>query len=340
MENNQEILKEVKNTVEGILADAKKSMATPDQVEAVKAEIATLKAADKSGEMAESIKGLNAKLESVEKSIAEMSDRVKTYSAPKETTKEQVLKAIEKASKDLGENRSGMVKIKTVGDISITSNVTGSIYSSEVMPGWNAIPKQSLIIEGLADTGFFQTGKSTAVWLEESSPAGGADMTAEGTTKTQYDTNIVEATAVAKKVTSYITVTKEFKDDYAEILREIENNLLYKLAKKKDEQYYNGTGATVYINGITKSGYAQPLDLASLANTFALNKSNRWDAVAAAITQIETNMLGMSMPNAILLSPADYYKMVFGTKTTTNEYDVLNRLVTVTDPLGHTTRYA
>jgi HK97 family phage major capsid protein len=250
-------------------------------------------------------------------------------------SKDEFREALTKVAKDL-KNRNekpqyirgkakdgelGNLFTKAVGTMSFTDSVTGTIPQADRDPGFNDFDKQRFTVRGLSDTG--TTSANLKEWVYKAAKEGGAGMTAEGAAKTQLDWTYVVDSAAVKKITSFIKITKEMLDDIEGIMSDINGELSYEINLLEEQQLLAGTGLTVYLNGIEK--YAGDLDHASLSGTIAT--PNYWDVLAAADTQIQIESLQSSRANGILMHPADVFKMVYGSRTTTNEY---NYPVTVT----------
>lgn len=251
-------------------------------------------------------------------SFNKLSEDVSKLSEKKEseivTTKDQLMKSLKSAAETLlGRGREpGFIQVKTVGAMTISNNVTGTMPQAERESGFNNVVRQTFTIRNGANT--FGISSRTAEWVEQSGIEGGAGMTAEGTAKTQVDWDYSVKTASVKKITSYVKISKEMLNDIEGMLGEINGNLMYQVDLKEETQLLTGDGTSVNLNGIEK--YAQPLDLAALSGT--VEAANNWDVLAAAITQIKVN--AKANANRIFLNPADIFLSIHATKDTTNDY--------------------
>jgi len=214
----------------------------------------------------------------------------------------------------LKNNNASPQTLKTVGTMTFGNSVTGQIPQADREPGVNDFNKRSFTIESLSNTG--TTNSNLMEWVYKAAKEGSAGMTAEGAAKSQLDFTYIVDSASVKKITAFIKISKEMLDDIAGIMSDINGELMYELDYLKETQLISGSGATVYLNGIEK--YAQPLDNAGLAGT--IPNPDKWAVLGAAITQINVETEGRSAANGALLNPVDIYTMVFGIKSTTNEY--------------------
>jgi HK97 family phage major capsid protein len=237
--------------------------------------------------------------------------------------KDQFREALKKAAEEIKDHHlrpqpikddKGNLFTKTVGTMTFSNSVTGTIPQADRDPGFNDFDKKRFTIRSMSDVG--TTSANLKEWVYKAAKEGSAGMTAEGAAKTQLDWTYVVDSAAVKKITSFIKISKEMLDDIDGIMSDINGELTYEIDLLEETQLKEGTGLTVYLNGIEK--YAGGLDETSLAGTIA--SPNYWDVIAAADTQIQIESLGASRANAIMMHPADVYKMTYGSRATTNEY--------------------
>ena len=271
-------------------------------------------------ELKGAIEGKAAKedIEKLSKSFNDLAVEVQRSLEQKKSEGQDVKELFKKELADratyLKEQNDKPQSLKTVGTMTFGNSVTGQIPQADRDPGVNDLNKRVFTIEALSNVG--STTSNLVEWVYKTAKEGSAGMTAEGTAKTQVDWTYVVDSASVKKITTFIKISKEMLDDIDSIMSDINNELLYELDYLKETQLIEGTGLTVYLNGIEK--YAQPLDNAGLSATIA--NPNKWDVIGAAITQINVETEGKSVANAILMNPVDVFAMVHGSKSTTNEY--------------------
>lgn len=296
-------------------------------IEKMKAEGATKNDLNKMQTELEKVKGLAdltekqaEKIKGLELAVSELAGKLENHSpkAAEKTLTELVGEAVNKVKEFEQTKTKGFAKVgdivraKTVGNMTISANSTAVERTN--LPGIKLIPRNTFVLRSLSNVGSNTTG--LVRWIEEKTPEGAGGVTSEGSTKNQVDANLVEATATVRKITAFVKVSTEMLADIAQIESYINGKLMYEIEKAEEAQLLTGDGNAPNLNGITK--YAQDLDLAAVQNIFDLNKSNRWDAIGAAVTQItEANHI----PNAILMRPSDVYSMVHASRTTTGEYN-------------------
>lgn len=266
------------------------------------------------------LKSLNASLEAQGLEIK----KLKANGGEKVLTKDEFKEALKKVADNIKTNhvrpqqikdKDGKIFTKTVGTMTFTNSVTGQIPVADRDPGVNDFDRQRFTIRMLSDVG--TTSSNLKEWVYKAAKEGSAGMTAEGASKTQLDWTYVVDSAAVKKITSFVKISKEMLDDVPGMLSDINGELSYEINLLEETQLKEGVGTTVYLNGLEK--YAGALDETSLAGTVAT--PNYWDVIAAADSQIQIESLQSSRANGILMHPADVYKMVYGSRTTTNEYN-------------------
>ena len=222
---------------------------------------------------------------------------------------------------------AGDYDLKAAGDMSLTGNITsGQIPQADRVPGVVPVPRRRFTLRDVASVG--STSSNLIEWVEQLNRDGSAAMTAEGSPKSQVDFDLVVKNASVKKITAYVKVTTEMLDDIARIQSIINTELNYQVMLKEEKQLLNGDGTGQNLNGVINQ-YAQPLDLTALDNT--LDNPNRYDALNAALIQIEENMEGMAQPNAIFMRPSDVYVLTNGIKATDNQYVLPNAGISIVD---------
>lgn len=243
-------------------------------------------------------------------------------------TSEEFKQALEDAVKEVKErgNMRGFVQVKTLGTMSLTNNVTGTIPQADREAGvLNQVRRQFTIRNG---ANVFGITSGTAEWVEEQNREGSASITAEGAAKPQIDWEYIVNSAQVKKIPAYVKITTEMLNDIPGMMGEINGELRYKVEYAEESELITGDGTASHLNGIDK--YAQSIDLASLAGTIIY--PNNWDAIAAAITQIQANTENSYMPNRIYMNPVDIFASLHGIKKT--DHDYINPVSVVANPNG------
>jgi len=200
------------------------------------------------------------------------------------------------AMKDGSSRTNIRMATKVVGDMLVSTNVTGQIPQADREGGITRVLRRNPFILQLVNVG---TITSTLwEWVQQANPEGGAAMTAEGAAKSQADFDLVLASAAVRKVTAYVKVSKEMLDDIPLMESEINQELTELIQLKIDEQVLSGDGLTNNLTGILQNATA------FAAGTFALavDEANNQDVLRVAINQIDIANLAA---NYIVMHPSD-----------------------------------
>jgi HK97 family phage major capsid protein len=215
------------------------------------------------------------------------------------------------ASGDAGQKVILSTKVASMTDAgNVTAVGTAAAFSlSDFVPGLTRIARRNPFIVQL--TNLSRTIKNNIFWVEQTTPSGGAQITAEGQGKAQQDFVLTEASAVVRKITSYIKVSKEMLGDISYMEAEIRNSLMELVLLRLDVQVLNGSGVAPNIKGIIP--FATQFNPVGFTNS--VDFANRWDVVRVAYNQIaiatggDTNFSAGFMPNYIVMHPTDATKM-------------------------------
>jgi len=133
----------------------------------------------------------------------------------------------------------------------------------------------------------------------------------EATAPTQSDMTFAQITLTAKKVAAYTVISKELlEDSNPAVDRIVMDNLAKALAVEMDKEFLIGDGT----------------NLTGIANTSGVNTVNAGagdltlDMIIEAKKAIEVSTKGNIKPNAIVMHPAVYYKLMKAAKDTTGVY--------------------
>lgn len=256
--------------------------------------------------------------ENVKKGLEAISDTVKNLKVI-ETKKESLFDSYKKKHIDVlklvDTRANGFVKIadvprvtKAAATMLESSNITGVYPPTAYEPGVNGMPNNIFILRQFANVG--DTNSNTISYAEQKNRDGSVSKQTEGNAKSLNDFDIVVATATVETYAGLIKISRQMLNDVPFMFSEISSELMYKLGLAEETALYT------YLATV-----AQTLDNAALADKFALNKSNYFDAILAAMTQIRMNMKGNAKVNLIAMNPADIYSLQT-TKDSDNGYVV------------------
>lgn len=300
------------------------------EAKASKADIDSLKESIAIAQV-EQMKSLNETLKQHGLAIKKLSESEK---ATKQSEVTSIRKSLEsnieklKALKgdDKGTAENAQFSFKTVGDMTITANVSGgNVPVEQRLAGLNTIATRKPKLMDLVSRG---TATSNVIsWVYQANRDGAAGGTTEGATKNQIDFDLVVTSQSVKKRTAFIKVSTEMLGDIDFMESEIKNELMRLLIKDVETQVYSGDNLGNNLNGIKTTATA------FAAGTFAatVDNANEADVLVVAINQIE--IAEQPTPNYILLNPSDVAKLLL-IKVSTTDRRYIDRLVLVAGQLS------
>lgn len=293
--------------VNTIIAEKTINSATKSEVEGLKAELTKL--VNEKSDNTE-VKSAIAKLEGMMEGLKEEKTAPTfTIKSMGEAIANSYAENVEKVKNLSGGTLN--LDVKAVGTMTIGNNYSGGVVAlTELEQGITRIQRRQPFLRQIVNAGV--TTSKYVSYIEQANPEGGADMTAEGTLKSQADFDLVERQAVTQKVTAFIKVSKEMLADVPFIQREINTELMELVALKLDSQVLSGDGTGNNLVGILQNATSWS------AGTFAgsVHEANELDVLRVALSQIEGANFNA---NYILMNPVDVAKFDVR-KTTTGEY--------------------
>jgi HK97 family phage major capsid protein len=262
-------------------------------------------------ELKKSVDGLVKDKEELEKTVKTMGEEMtKLKEVGSNTDGMSFSKQVSKILKDNAEALTAMkngdsknnirMTIKTVGDMTTGTNVTGQIPQAERESGITRIVRRQPFILELVSTG--QISSTLWEWVQQTGAEGAPAMTAEGAAKAQIDFDLVLASAPVRKVTAYIKISKEMLDDIPLMESEVNEELTERINLEIDSQILSGDGLGQNLTGILENAVA----FAAGSFALAVDEANNKDVLRIAINQI---MVAQFMPNFILMHPSDVTAM-------------------------------
>ena len=157
--------------------------------------------------------------------------------------------------------------------------------------------------------------KSNTLTIPKAVTGAQAYWVAEATAPPQSDMTFEQITLTAKKVAAYTVLSQELLEDSSPAVdRIIMDNLAKALAVEMDKEFLLGDGTN--ITGIVSTSGVNIVH----GNAFNSNGDLTIDAIIEAKKKIEENTKGNIKPNAIVMHPAVYYKLMRQAKDTTGVY--------------------
>lgn len=208
-------------------------------------------------------------------------------------------------AKLFGTDKDGNPAITLQTRAAITMTVAASTGSSafvpnvEVQPGLVDLLRVAPFVETYANES--ATSSARIVWAEKYNPQGEADFLLEGGVKPLISFEIRTFETYAKKVADKIKVSTEMLEDIDFMAAEIENELLYQVNIKVDEELLNGAGDG--SSGATTLKGLIPQVGGYVLTTIQTTTPNFFDVLRAAYAQIIS--LNQLPPTHVFINPID-----------------------------------
>lgn len=154
------------------------------------------------------------------------------------------------------------------------------------------------------------TSSNLIKYVQFTSKDGAIATVAAGAAKPQFDWTLTPKEAPVRKVAGYVTVQDEFLEDIAGARDFLAMELPEAYADAEDNQIFKGNSASIAtdIDGL----YSVHATALTLPNGTVTTASNRWDKIAAGLTQIRRAKRAAS---AIWISPEDYMELLINKDT-------------------------
>lgn len=291
MENTNLTPEQVIEKLDGMFTEKMTNVPTNDDVKALREEL-------------ESLKGLEAKNQDIEKSIAKFEGRIEAMSEKAVEPKAKKLslgKAIAKTYSDnidkikdaveKGGKINLEVKDTTIADY--TGDYALTDFDSEVdRTVRNRYGILENVMTGSTDSKFVtyvqQTADSNGMWV------------GEGIAKSEGEPTWSEISEEVKKIATYVKVSKEMLEDISFIRGEINNDLMEGVRESIENALLNGAGGTS-INGLLDASMGLPtFGAGSFAN--AIQDANISDLIRVVKAQIEGANFS---PTHVVMNPED-----------------------------------
>ncbi len=292
MENTNLTPEQVIEKLDGMFTEKMTNVPTNEDVKALKDEL-------------EALKGLEAKNQDIEKSIAKFEGRIEAMSEKAVEPKLEILsvgQAITKAYADnIDEIKSAVEKggkiALSVKDTDITNDYTGDYALTDFDSEVDRVVRKRNGIMDAVNRG--TTSSKFVTYVQQTAGSTGA-WTGESASKTEQSPSWSEISEEVKKIAGYVKVSKEMLEDLSFVRGEINNDLLAGLSEQIEEALLNGFGPGT-INGLLTPGMALPTFTAgSFAG--AVQDANISDVIRIAKAQVEADNF---TPTHVVLNPID-----------------------------------
>lgn len=158
------------------------------------------------------------------------------------------------------------------------------------------------------------TDTDTVDWIVEQARTDAAAETAYGTAVPESAYGFAHTTTAVKRVGHFIPATKGVLMDAGQTKTLLDSRLISGLQLRIESQMFSGNGTGENLKGFSgESGIG----------TQALGADTQLDAVHKAVTNVRVNNVMNVEPNVLLISPADYEKLLLS-KTSQGAYVYAN----------------
>ncbi len=192
-----------------------------------------------------------------------------------------------------------LLEQKTTIDSAALGTATSGVLQIDRTPGIVQEARQALHIRNLLTSR--PTTLPTVDYVKVNSAPSVASLQTEGSAKTENAVTFTTASAYVKTIATWIPMTRQAMDDFAELMGYIRNALPYYVNLREDIEFLHGGGGSTDINGLVTQATA-------LQTALALPAYNKSDLISAAIQQIE--VAKEIQPTFVVLHPTDYWQIL------------------------------
>ena len=256
----------------------------------------------------ESLKGLEAKSQDIEKAIAKFEGRLEAMSEKAVEPRIERLSLGKALAKTYTDNidaikstieKGGKLNLQ-VKDTTITADYTGDYALTDFDSVVDrTIRKRYGILENV-NTG--STDSKFVTYVQQTADSNGT-FTAEGIAKTESSPAWSEISEEVKKIATYVKVSKEMLEDLSFIRSEINNDLMTGLRESIEQALLSGAGGTS-IKGLINTSMGLPTYNGSFDDE--VRDANISDLIRVVKAQIEASNFS---PTHVVLNPEDIAKL-------------------------------
>lgn len=165
------------------------------------------------------------------------------------------------------------------------------------------------------------TELSTVYWMEQTTHTNNASMTGEGYTKPESTYDWDQQSSVVRKIAHVATITDEIMNDVPGFMSLINNELVYDLGVKEEQQVLLGSGVGQEFTGILSHGSLQ-------TQAFSTNNA---DTIMKAMTKVAWT--GYGNVTAVIMHPSNWETIRLLKGATNQDYVLGSPLIDVSPRL-------
>lgn len=218
-----------------------------------------------------------------------------------------------------GKHMTEIMERKTVIDSAALGTTVSGVLQLDRTPGIVTEARQSLRMRNVLSAR--PTTMSVIEFVKVNAAPSAASLQTEGSAKAENAVTFTTGVAPVKTIATWIPMTRQAMDDFAELMGYIRTALPYYVDVREEIEFLHGGGGSTDIAGlVTVASALQP--------ALALPAYNKSDLISAAIQQIE--IANEIDPTFVVLHPTDYWQ-ILRTKDANRNYVFGNNGITI-DP--------
>jgi len=210
---------------------------------------------------------------------------VKSYDAVMQTALKDNFETVSKVTK----GKSASLEIKTVGDMTIAANLTGSAVAT-VQQGVSMVPSQKINFSDLVPTVNSATG--IYVIYRETGAEGSISTQTEGSAKSQKDYDLTAVTFNAAYLAGFTRYSKQMAQDLPFLQSFLPNALRRDYFKAENLQFYTALAAAA-----TASTTAKTVDVEQLVDDMGSLEAIDYDVTGIVLNPKDWANIAITKPN-------------------------------------------
>lgn len=231
----------------------------------------------------------------------------------------------------LGEHNAGVVvsrqeliaNLRSSGKLfAVSGDLTGAIaLDQRLFPPVEVLRRQIRLFDLVT---LAQTDTESVVYSQQTTRTSEAAETALGTAYEEADFEFTKVTVPVASIGHWTTVYREQLADAAQFQSVLQRQLMADVELRLEQEILSGDGAGSDVTGILNTSGIQAVTYQEAGHT----SEKHIDTIHRAITKVR---LAFREPNAILLHPADWERMLLTDRSTTGQYLVMSALMGASD---------
>src|SRR3990172_553618 len=209
----------------------------------------------------------------------------KSYDAVMQTALKDNFETVSKVTK----GKSASLEIKTVGDMTIAANLTGSAVAT-VQQGVSMVPSQKINFSDLVPTVNSATG--IYVIYRETGAEGSISTQTEGSAKSQKDYDLTAVTFNATYLAGFTRYSKQMAQDLPFLQSFLPNALRRDYFKAENAQFYTALAAVA-----TVSTTAKTVDVEQLVDDMGSLEAIDYDVTGIVLNPKDWANIAITKPN-------------------------------------------